>query len=35
MELARLSAGVTYQYRAVLKNEMNTMRGEMALLVAE
>ena len=35
MELARLTAGVTYQYRAVLKNEMNTMRGEMALLVAE
>ena len=35
MEIAGLTAGVTYQYRAVLKTEINTMRGEMALLVAE
>ena len=34
MELAGLTAGVTYQYRAVIKTEANTMRGEMALLVA-
>ena len=35
MEITGLTAGVTYQYRAVLKTEINTMRGEMALLVAE
>lgn len=35
MEIAGLTAGVTYQYRAVLKSKLNTMRGEMALLVAE
>ena len=34
-EITGLTAGVTYQYRAVLKTEINTMRGEMALLVVE
>lgn len=33
--LPELTAGVTYQYQAVLKNEMNTMRGELALLISE
>lgn len=30
--LPELTAGVTYQYRAVLSNAMNTMKGELALL---
>lgn len=35
MALTGLTAGVTYQYRAVLRSDKTTMRGEMALLVAE
>ena len=33
--LAGLKPGITYQYRAVLFNESNTMRGEMNLFVKE
>lgn len=34
-ELCGLTPGVVYQYRAVLRSDRNTMRGEMALLQAE
>ena len=33
--LEGLKPGVTYQYRAVLLHEVNTMRGEMNLFVRE
>ena len=34
-ELRGLERGVTYQYRAVIANDMNRMQGENALFVVE